>query len=126
MKWVPYVSVAAGASFLLSSVIVFVTDGDEPAVAVALYFAGIALAVAAGIGFGVGRRRGRRAVVAVASAVLVVAWVMGIGDLLTPFFELFSDKEYAGDEGPSVLIGIVLLALGARAGMSREGEPVPA
>jgi hypothetical protein len=124
MKWVPYVSVVAGAAFLISSAIVFATDGDEPPVSVALYFGGIALAAAAGIGFGLTRRRGRRALVAVGSVVLVVAWVMGIGDLLTPFFELFSDKEYAGDEGPSVLIGLLLLVLGARAGWS--SEPVPA
>jgi hypothetical protein len=125
MKWVPYAAVVSGASFLLSSVIVFATDGDEPPVSVALYFAGIALAIATGVGFGLTRRRGRRALVAVGSAVLVVAWVMGLGDLLTPVFELFSDKEYVGDEGPSVVIGALLLGLGARAG-ARSAEPLPA
>ncbi|HUR13481.1 MAG TPA: hypothetical protein VM097_03190 [Mycobacteriales bacterium] len=125
MKWVPYLSVTAGASLLISSSITFATEGDEPAVAVALYLLGVALAVAAAVGFGLTRQSGR-AVVAVIAPLLVVAWVMGIGDLLTPVFELFSKKEYVGDEGPILLLGLVLLGLGARAGMSRDAEPLAA
>lgn len=125
MKWVPYAAVAAGAAHLISSAMVFATDGDEPAVSVALFFVGNALALAAAIGFGLSRRRGRRALTAIGLSVLVVAWVMGIGDLLTPVFEAFSDKDYVSDEGPLVLMGLVLLGLGAWAGRSRR-EPLPA
>jgi hypothetical protein len=117
MKWVPYVSVAAGAALLISSAITFATDGGEPAVSVALYLGGAALGVAAAIGFGLSRRSGR-AVVAVLAPVLVIAWLMAIGDQLTPLVEVFTKKEYVGDEVPLVLLGLVLLGLGARAGRS--------
>jgi predicted transporter len=124
MKWVPYASVVAGACQLVSSSIVFATDGDEPGVSVALYFLGVALAIAVAIGFGMSRRPGRRALVAVAGSLLVVARIMALGDQLTPVFEVFSKKEYVGNEGPLVLMGLVLIGLGARAG--RSSEPVPA
>lgn len=122
MKWVPYASVAAGASLLISSAMAFATEGEEPTVSVLLYFAGVALAVAAAIGFGLGRRSAR-AVVTVAAPLLVVAWVMGIGDLLTPLIEVFSKKEYVGDEVPIDLLALVLLGAGARAGRDSR-EPV--
>ena len=122
MKWFPYTCVAAGACQLISSSIVFATDGDEPGVSVALYFLGVALAIAVAIGFGMSRRPGRRALVAVAGSLLVVAWIMALGDQLTPVFEVFSKKEYVGNEGPLVLMGLVLIGLGARAG--RSSEPV--
>lgn len=127
MKWVPYTAVAAGTAILISSAITFATDGDEPAVSVALYLGGIALAIAAAIGFGLSRDggRGRRALVAVGGTVLVVAWVMGLGDLLTPLVEVFSKKAYYGDEIPGDVLALVLLALGARAGMTSR-EPLPA
>ena len=116
MKWVPYVAVAAGAALLISSVITFATEGDEPVVSVALFFAGWLLALVACVGFGLSRRPGRRALVAVGTSVLVVLWIMGIGDLLTPLVEVFSKKEYVGDEVPLVILALVLLGLGARAG----------
>jgi hypothetical protein len=125
MKWVPYVTVVSGSAFLISSAMVFATDGDEPPVSVGLYFGAIALALAAAIGFGLTRRRGLRAVTGSGLAVLLVAWLMGVGDLLTPVFERISDKPYAGDEGPLVLLGLVLLGLGALAGRSSR-EPLPA
>jgi hypothetical protein len=43
---------------------------------------------------------------------------MAIGDQLTPLVEVFTKKEYVGDEVPLVLLGLVLLGLGARAGRS--------
>ena len=119
MKWVPYTTVAAGAALVLMSAVVFASQSDGPDWAVIPYLLGLALAVTAAIGYGVSRRRGRRAVTAVGLAVLVVAWAMGLGDLLTPVFEVFSKEEYVGDQGPIALMGVVLLALGALGGRDR-------
>jgi hypothetical protein len=123
---VPYASVAAGAANLISSSMVFAADGDESAVAVGLFFAGWALAIAAGVGYGLSRRPGRRALVAVGAPLLVTAWIMAIGDLLTPLFKAFSEKEYVNDEGPLIILAVVLLVLGARAGRNRERNAVAA
>jgi drug/metabolite transporter (DMT)-like permease len=115
MKWVPYATVAAGASLVLMSAVVFASRSDGPDWAVVPYLLGLALALAAAIGYGVSRRRGRRTVTAVGLSALVVLWAMGIGDLLTPVFEVFSKEDYVGDQGPIALMGVVLLVLGARA-----------
>ena len=125
MKWVPYAAVAAGATLLLGSAITYSRHEDGGAVPIALYFAGLALALVAAIGFGLRQRRGRRALVAVGASLLLVVWVMGLGDQLTPLFEIFSDEQYVSDEGPITILGFVLLAVGALAGRNSR-EPVPA
>jgi peptidoglycan/LPS O-acetylase OafA/YrhL len=123
-NWVPYAAIIAGASLLLMTVLIFTTKDDvSDSVAVPLYLGGLLLALAAAVGTGLRMRRGRRAIVAVGLSMLVVAWAMGIGDLLTPIFEaLFGDKEYVGDQGPIGLFGAVLVALGARAKVA-DREP---
>lgn len=123
MKWVPYVTVAAGATLLVGSGIVFSRQEDGGAVPVALYFVGLALALAAAIGFGLRQRRGRRALAAVGASLLLVAWVMALGDQMTPLFEVFSDEAYVSDEGPIAVLGLALLAMGAFAGRGSR-EPV--
>ena len=112
MTWVPYAAVAAGATLLLKAVLVIGTEDADTPITPLLYLVGLLLALAAAIGFGLSRRR-HRALVAVGASLLIVFWVMGIGDLLTPVFEAIKDEEYVGDEGPIALLGLVLLALGA-------------
>lgn len=113
--WVPYTAIASGAGFLLMSVLVFATEDDIGTPAVALYLASIVLALAAAIGQGLQQPRGRKTLVAVGLCLALVAWVMAVGDQLTPLFEQISDKPYVSDQGPIALLGLVLLALGARA-----------
>jgi hypothetical protein len=126
-SWVPYAAIAAGASLLVMTVLVFATeDKVSDATAAPFYLAGLLLAVAAAIGAGLRSRPGRRLLIAVPLVVLIVAWAMGLGDFTTPVFEaLFGDKKYVGDQGPIGLLGVVLLALGARAKIA-DREPAVA
>ena len=122
-SWVPYAAIAAGAVLVTKAVIVISSD-DEVLTATTgwMYLIGLLLAVAAAVGYAVSRER-HRTLVGIGLVLAIVAWVIGVGDLLTPAFELFSDSEYLGDEGPIALLGLVLLALGARAKIT-EREPV--
>ena len=122
-RWVPYVAVAAGAAYVLKVALIWGSDDtfNENALGV-LYLGGLLLGIAAGIGAGLRQRRGRRALVGIALPVLLVSWVMGLGDLLKPVFELFSDAEHVAVEGPLLVLGVVLLALGARAGASDRSD----
>jgi hypothetical protein len=113
--WVPYAAIASGAGFLLMSVLVFATEDAIDTPAVVLYLGSILLALAAAIGQGARVGGGKGALVAIGLCLAVVAWVMGVGDLLSPLFEQISDKEYVGDQGPIALLGLVLVGLGARA-----------
>lgn len=122
-SWVPYVAIAAGAVLLVKAVIVISSDDEALTAATGwMYLAGLLLAVAAAVGYAISRER-RRALVGIGLVVAIVAWVIGVGDLLTPVFELFSDSEYLADEGPIAILGLVLLALGARAKLT---DPAPA
>ena len=122
-RWVPYVTVAAGAAYVLKVALIWGSDDTaSDAVVGALYLGGLVLGIAAGIGTGLRQRRGRRAVVAVALPVLLVVWVMGLGDVLKPVFGAFSDAGHVAVEGPLLLLGLVLLALGAWAGTSDRAE----
>ena len=123
-SWVPYAAIAAGASLLVMTVLVFATeDKVSEATAVPFYFAGLLLGVAAAIGAGLRSRPGRRILVAVPLAVLVIAWAMGLGEFTEPLFEAaFGNREYVGDQGPIGLLGVVLLLLGARAKIT-DREP---
>lgn len=125
-NWVPYVAVAAGTAYVLKVALIW-GSGDTASTTVvgALYVAGLLLGIAAAVGAGLRQRRGRRAIVGAGLAGLLVAWVTGLGDNLQPVFELFSDKEYVAVEGPLGVLGVVLIALGARAKLA-EREPLPA
>ena len=114
-RWFPYVAIAAGAVLLVKAVIVISSDDEVLTDSTAwMYLIGLLLAVAAAVGYALSRQR-HRALVGVGLVLAIVAWVIGVGDLLTPVFEVFSDSEYLGDEGPIGLLGVVLLVLGARA-----------
>jgi hypothetical protein len=121
-SWVPYVAIAAGAVLITKAVIIISSD-DEVLTATTgwMHLIGLLLALVAAVGYALGRDR-HRALVGVGLVVALVAWVMGIGDLLTPVFEIFSDSDYLGDEGPLAVLGLVLLALGARAKIA-DREP---
>jgi hypothetical protein len=121
-SWVPYVAIAAGTAYLTKMVLIFGTDDTAPDLATAVcWFAGLILGVTAAIGYGLRQRRGRRALIAVGGAVLLVAWVLGLGDITSPVFEQVSDASYAPEELPLGLLGVVLLALGALSrGSGRE------
>ena len=114
-RWFPYVAIAAGAVLLVKAVIVISSDDEVLTDSTAwMYLIGLLLAVAAAVGYALSRQR-HRALVGAGLVLAIVAWVIGVGDLLTPVFELFSDSEYLSDEGPIGLLGVVLLVLGARA-----------
>ncbi|MBK5305080.1 MAG: hypothetical protein JJD92_00175 [Frankiaceae bacterium] len=121
-SWVPYAAIAAGAVLLAKAVIVISSD-DEVLTSTTgwMYLIGLLLAVAAAVGHALNRER-HRALIGAGLVLALVAWVIGVGDLLTPVFEVFSDSEYLADEGPIGLLGVVLLVLGARARMT-EREP---
>lgn len=122
-NWVPYVAITAGATLLVKAVIVVASD-DEVLTATTgwMYLVGLLLAAAAAVGYAMSRRY--RVLTGVGLVLAIVAWVIGVGDLLTPLFEVFSDSEYLADEGPIGLLGVVLLGLGAR-GQLRSREPLP-
>lgn len=97
------------------------TDGAADTATGLLYLGGLALALAAAIGTGLRARRGRRTLVAVGLSVAVVAWIMGVGDLVEPVVDAFSDTQYVIHEAMILVIGLALLALGA---LSRRRETV--
>lgn len=114
-SWVPYVAVASGACLLLKAVLIIATeDGVADVAEVGLYLGGILLALAAAIGAGLRSRHGRRAVTAVGLCLLVVFYVMGLSDGVEALFAPISDAPWVRDEGPVGLLGVILLALGAR------------
>ena len=121
-SWVPYVGVAAGAVLLLKAVLIIASENrvSEGAMAV-LYLGGMLLALAACIGAGLRRRKGRRTLVAVAASFGLVAFVMVLSDAVAGILAGLSEPPWVGDEGPVGLLGVVLIALSARArGAGRE------
>lgn len=123
-SWPAYAAVVAGAALLLKAVLII---GSENAVAegpmTALFLGGLLLALAAAIGCGLQQRRGRRALTAVGLSLAVVFYVIGLSDGVGSAFAQLSDAPWVGDEGPVGLLGVVLLALGAR-GRARSPQPV--
>lgn len=121
--WVPYVAAAAGAAFLLKAVLIIASsDGIADAPMVVLYFGGLLLGVVAAVGAGLRQRRtGAKLAVALGGVVLLVLWIMGLGDLLEPVISLVSDAEHVGDEVPVGVAGAVLLGL-AWLGFSRDAD----
>ena len=124
--WVPYVASLAGAALLLKATLIIAGNpsSDADGIFAVLYLSGIALALAAAVGTGLRRRGvGARIGVAIGLSLLVVAWIMGLGDLLKPVIGVFSGAQRVKDEVPIGIAGVVLLAL-AYLGYSRDQRAV--
>lgn len=112
--WVPWVAAVAGAAFLLKAVLIIASGdriGDAPMAV--LYLGGLFLGVVAAVGFGLRRERtAAKVAVAAGGVALLVMWIMGLGDLLTPLVALVSEAEHVQVEVPIGVAGAVLLAAG--------------
>ena len=130
--WVPWVAALAGAAYTLKVSLILASGNGGPDWPYAvLYLAGLALGITAAVGAGLrqpGRLRG--VAVGLGSAVLLVAWIMGLGEVLEPVVGVFSDTTYVQEEVPILVAGLVLLALAwwARSRDLRLAavQPVPA
>ncbi len=122
--WVPYVAAAAGAVLALKAVLVTATDDTAPTTFAVMYLLGLLLGVVAAVGAGL-RQRGwpRGVAVGTGGVVLLVLWIMGLGDALKPVVRLATDDVNAANEVPILLAGLVLLALAWRA-RGRDLQPV--
>lgn len=131
--WVPYVAAAAGAVLALKAVLVMATDDAVPSAMGVLYLLGLLLGLVAAVGAGLRQRGWPRSLgVGFGAAVLLVMWIMGLGDALKPVIGAVTDSEHAKAEVPILLAGLVLLGLAWRArardlelpGDVREATPV--
>jgi hypothetical protein len=110
--WVPAVAALSGAAFVLDTALVVgfhdrIADGPL----FVMYDVAILLGAAAGVGLGLRRDHvAARVAVAVLAPLLLVAWILGLGEVLEPAVGLFSDKGYVKDEIPVGVLGLVLLA----------------
>lgn len=115
--WVPMVAALSGAAYVFKVSLILATDNriSEGPMAV-LYLGGLALGLAAAVGAGL-RQRGvlRSLAVGAGSAVLLIAWIMGLGEVLEPALAAVSDAQHVQDEVPILVAGLVLLVLAWRA-----------
>lgn len=121
--WVPYVAAASGASLLVAATLDLATRGKlDSSAFVPVYLTGLVLAVAAAVGTGL-RRTSTLSRVAVAGGLVlaVAAWILMVGDMLTPLVEVVSKAEYVNDNVPIALMGAVVLAAAYR-GYGRDRE----
>ena len=110
--WVPAVAALSGTAFVLdSALVVGFHDPFPDGPMFAMYDVAILLGVVAGIGLGLRRGpRWARITVAVAAPLLVLAWILGLGEILEPAISRFSDRPEVQDELPVGVLGLVLLA----------------
>jgi hypothetical protein len=115
--WVPYAAAIAGALLLLKGVLIVASNdqvGDTPMVV--MYFGGLLVGLVAAVGLGLRQASvTARLAVGVGASVLLVMWIIGLGSVLNPIVEAFSDAKYARDEIPVAVAGAVLLAVAGRA-----------
>lgn len=114
--WVPYLAAGAGAALSLKAVLVVATDDGGPGAMAVLYLGGLLLGLGAAVGAGLrqpGRLRGLA--VGAGSSLLLVLWIMGLGDSLKPLVGAVSESEAVQAEAAVLLAGLVLLALAWRA-----------
>ena len=108
----PAVGALAGLTLTVKASLIIGTGNAiaEQPMAV-LYLSGLALGVAAAVGFGLRRSPlALRIATAVVAPLLLIAWIMGLGEVVEPLFGLVNDAQYVRDEGPIGLLGVVLLA----------------
>lgn len=115
--WVPAVAGLAGLAYVLKVSLILVSDNtiaDPPLVV--LYLGGLVLGLIAAVGAGMRQSGALRGVaVGVGSAALLVAWIMGLGEVLEPPLARLSDAVHVQEEVPIMVAGLVLLALAWRA-----------
>lgn len=123
--WVPAVGALAGLALTVKAALIFATAntvGEAPAAA--LYLGGLALGLAAAVGLGLRRhKRVWRVVVSLLAALLLVWWIVGLGEILNPVARLVSSAAYVGDELPIGVAGVALLLMsfvGYRADLARR------
>ena len=111
--WVPWVAALAGAALTLK-VLLIAASGDSMSDTpfAVLYILGLLLGLVASAGVGLRQRGVLRSIgLGLGSAVLLVMWIMGLGDLLKPVIGLVTDSAEAKDETPILVAGLVLLGL---------------
>lgn len=115
--WVPWVAALSGAALTLKVLLIFAGGDDVPDAPFAvLYLGGIAAGLVAALGAGLRQRGVLRGIgIGLGSAILLVAWIMGLGEVLEPVVALVSDRTYVQEETPILVAGLVLLALAWRA-----------
>lgn len=125
--WVPYVAAAAGVCLVAKGTLIIAssnTVADGPMAV--LYLGGLVLGLVAAVGAGLRQRGWLRSVgVGGGSALLLVAWIMGLGDAFKPLVGVVSSAEHVQVEVPVVAAGLVLVLLGLRA-RSHDTRPEPA
>ena len=111
-RWVPAVGALAGAAFAVKYGMMMSAGDAAPDSAYAvLWFAGTGLGVVAGIGLGLRRRAlWQRPAVAVVASVLLLAWILGVGEVLEPVAEQLGHSTDEAVEFPLGVLGVVLLA----------------
>lgn len=111
--WVPWVAALAGAAFTLKAVLILASNNELPEGPLAiLYLSGLALGLVASVGAGLRQRGALKSVgVGFGAVVLLVMWIMGLGDALKPVIGVVSDAEHVKAEVPVLLAGLVLLGL---------------
>jgi hypothetical protein len=111
-RWVPAVGALAGAALAVKYGLMMSSgDGAPDSTYAFLWFAGTILGAVAGIGLGLRRHPvWQRLVVALVAPLLVLAWIMGVGEVLEP---VAADLGHTADEAvefPLGVLGVVLLA----------------
>lgn len=126
--WVPALGALSGVALTAKAALIIGSGNavGEQAMAL-LYLGGIAVGLVAAVGLGLRRRPvWQRVLVGAAAPLLLVAWIVGLGEILNPVARLFSDAAYVGDELPVGAAGLVLLAaayVGFRVDQRRTSAP---
>jgi len=115
--WVPWVAALSGAAYTLKVTLILATDNTMPEAPLGvLYLSALALGLVAAVGAGLRQRAAvRRVAVGFGSALLLVAWIMGLGEVLEPLLAQVSDARHVQEEVPILLAGLMLLGLAWRA-----------
>ena len=110
--WVPLVGALAGAAFAAKyALMMSAGSAASDNVYAVLWFAGTGLGAVAGVGLGLRRRVAwQRVVVGIAAPALVLAWIMGLGEILEPVAAGIGHNADEATEFPLGLLGVVLVA----------------
>lgn len=124
--WVPCVAALSGTALLVKGLLAGVQgDAGSDVVLAVLYLGGILLGVAAAVGAGLRRGGAAGAALGAGLALLLVWWVMGLGEALEAVIARVTDDRALQEELPIAAAGAVVLALAYRA-WSRDTREVSA